>query len=594
MVKFLAVLSSLLFAAQIFASTENVLKNGLVKPTVKDPLINEVVSFKPIKDHHFNLEAPQECGKDSTIDPTAKTITCQFHNSGDRKVRLSVCDNAKKYCKQEMIDVLVRNKKSGTPRIKTAPKAETVAMQTKTKKLLMSSFKSMSPSEAIQAASTKKAVLAMVSAEWCPPCNLLKEFLLPTLEFKEATKDLLLVYVDGDSPESDAWKPFLKSRFYPTFVVLNKDLESVALYTSDINENLSNLKKGLDSLSDPYVDLITRVDARISGGFFQKTKDIFNSDESIKADEERLLDYLGSRAKILDQIKYMKAFSKTEYASKILVAEQMAIMFGERTTEDGSDSKLTETEKKIQEESLMRSLLDLSVEENDLYSYHLQKFCSMTQNEKVKKNSKDCLLYSKRLITKLEKVKRTKSEQLKILGEAQKNDSLAGLYKSLGNNKKAESYADLCFQKYQNLYKFSPLKERSRSVRFQQLYCLKNKKDSKKNEFKLLSSLVKDYPFEETFQRKLASYYLKKKDYKKAREYNEKALRYSYGAMWAYNMGTKSDILEGENKKDDALSVLDEALKEVVLDKDGRSSNTIKMLRGKYEALKSALSAKKL
>ncbi len=572
-------------------SIEETLKGGLVKPAVKDPLINEVVTYKPIKDHHFNLEAPQECGKESTIDPTARQITCQFHDSGNRQVRLSVCDNAKKYCKQEIIDVAVRQKKSGTPRIKTAPTSETVKMQKKTKELLMASFKSMSPDEAKQAVSTKKAALALVSTDWCPPCNMAKEFLLPTDTFKNATEDLLLIYVDGDSPDADAWAPILKSRFYPTFIVLNKDLESVGLF-SDISSDthIEELNKSLALLNDPYSALESRVNERISGGFLQKVKDIFTSEESIDMDQKRLLSYLRARAKLKEEIKYMKAFSPEKYKNELLMAEQKTFLFGQQ------DPKLSDEDATKRKEELSKVALDLPIKGNDFYSYSLQSFCASTQNKETKENSKECLDYIAKYKTYLDKNKKEDWDKIlpseRLISEASYFSKKASLAELSNNKEEIKTNYASCFQAYNKLYQHSPLKTKSRSVRLQQLYCLTDDDSQSEEKFKVLTSLVKDYPFEETFQRKLASHYLKKKDYKTAAKYNEKALKYSYGALWAYNMSAKAKIQQGLKKDKEALLTLEEALGEFVLEKEGRSSSTIKMLRGQYEALKTSLQKK--
>lgn len=581
-------------------STEKALKEGLVKPAVTDPLINEVVTYKPIADHHFNLEAPQDCGEQGTMDPTAREITCQFHTSGKRQVRLSVCDNAKKYCKQEIIKVTVRKQKSGTPRIKTAPTAETLKMQKETKKLLMASFKTMSPDVARQAVSTKKAALALVSTDWCPPCNMAKEFLLPTKAFKEATKDMLLIYVDGDSPASDEWKPLLKSRFYPTFIVLNKDLESISLFSdSDIKTNTKNISNALNHLGDSYSDLEDRIEGRVSDSLFQKVKDFFVSKESLDLDQKRFLKYLEARGKMKEKLSYMKAFAKNsakgKYTDELIITEQKMLLFGQQ------DKSLSEEDASARKSEIEKATLELSPEGNDFYEYALGSFCRSTQVEvdgkKDKVNSKECTSYIDKYAAHLKTSFKKDWEQLsqaeQALATAQNFSTMASVAETRGNKNAAKKYYASCFDAYTQLYKFTPLKEKSRSVRLQQLYCLGDEETSKEK-FKVLTSLVKDYPFEETFQRKLASYHLKNKDYQKAADYNSKALKYSYGAMWAYNMSSKAKILKGLKKDSEALTTLEKALQEFVLEKEGRNSRTIKMLRGQYEALKTQIEKKTL
>ncbi len=579
MLKFILCLNLLALANT--SKTMDSLKGGLVQAAIKDPLINEVIIYKPIKEHHFNLEAPQGCGENSTINATARQITCQFHDSGNKKVRLSVCDNEKKYCKQELIDVSVRPKKSGTPRIKTSPVLETLKMQKKTKQLLMFSFKSMSPDEAKQAVSTKKAAIVLVSTEWCPPCNMVKEFLLPAEEFKAITKDFLLVYVDGDDPKADAWSSILKSRFYPTFVVLNKNLESVGLFSDITLKDFSKkLAASLKVLGDPYKSLETRIKNRLSGNFFQKARDLFKAKSVIESDEKRFLDYLSARGKTKEQIKYIKAFGSEKYKDELLLAQQQDFLFGVQ------EASLSKEEVKLQRNNRGKTLLSQPIKDKDYYFYVLKSFCESSQNNTL---SKECLDYLKNYSIYLDKNRQSHWSKLsqaeQILSEARYFKLKASLSKILENKETTKKYYASCFSTYKKLYPYSPLKEKSRSIRFQQLGCLTDD-DSTDKSLKVLTSLVRDYPFEETFQRKLTSYYLKKKDYNKALDYNKKALTYSYGSLWAYNMSLKAKILQGLKQNQEALVTLERALKELVLEKEGRPSKVINMLRSEYEKLK--------
>ncbi|MEM7646201.1 MAG: hypothetical protein AAF203_04780, partial [Pseudomonadota bacterium] len=77
-------------------TTADSLKKDLSTMSISSPLINEMVAIDPITDHHFNLEAPQNCGEKASIDKNARKIICQFHDSGTHKVTVSVCDNQKR------------------------------------------------------------------------------------------------------------------------------------------------------------------------------------------------------------------------------------------------------------------------------------------------------------------------------------------------------------------------------------------------------------------------------------------------------------------------------------------------------------------
>ena len=140
-----------------------------------------------------------------------------------------------------------------------------------------------------------------------------------------------------------------------------------------------------------------------------------------------------------------------------------------------------------------------------------------------------------------------------------------------------------CVQDFDKLYDVTPLSKKSRSVRIEQIGCLKGENQS----VELLKSLVKDYPYEETFHRKLAKHYAKSKNYQKALENNQKAIDYSYGYMWIYNVADRADYLRKMSKDKEALHLVEFALSEVVLNKeDIRSNNALKSLRVQYDALK--------
>jgi len=103
---------------------------------------------------------------------------------------------------------------------------------------------------------------------------------------------------------------------------------------------------------------------------------------------------------------------------------------------------------------------------------------------------------------------------------------------------------------------------------------------------KVLIELIADYPFEETFYRKLSSFYHSKDEFPKALAANEKALKYSYGKMWLYNVLKKSEILKALNKDKEAYAILEKALDEVSIEKESRDGVVLKMVRNQYEELK--------
>ncbi|MEO0336775.1 MAG: thioredoxin family protein, partial [Pseudomonadota bacterium] len=210
-----------LFLARSQAATSDQnrekMKQTLVTVDVEAPLVNEFVEIKPIENHHFNLEAPQDCGRAGIMEPSARKVICQYRQAGESKVTVSVCDNDKNYCKQEYIDVAVQKGKDEKARLLKPGTEKTLKMQKQQKSLLLSGFKALAPAEVKAVLGKEKGVLVLVSTEWCPPCNMLKEFMTSQEGFRQVTKDYLLVYVDGDSNMANQWRDLLDSHVYPTF-----------------------------------------------------------------------------------------------------------------------------------------------------------------------------------------------------------------------------------------------------------------------------------------------------------------------------------------------------------------------------------------
>lgn len=556
---YIAIIFSFLMPAK--ANLKEQLKKGLIQPSTSNPLINEVVEYRPIDGHHFNLEAPQDCGGDSSIKTTAKKISCQFHSDGEREVIVSVCDHKKTYCKQEKVKALVQKVKSTQSKIKESPSLQTLKMQKGMKDKVLSRFKEMTPDEAVQAIPMKKAALVMISAEWCPPCNQAKEFMLQTQIFKDATKNLLLIYVDGDSPSSEAWNQKLQTRYYPSFVVLNNDLERVSVFSDgDTETHIRKLTEALNNLNDPLNYLFQRVEERQEGGFLRKLKDLLYSEEDIVQDNKRYIEYLASVAKYNDVLTYLEKIEPSKEYDRIRMESYYM----------SSNDK---------DEEFLESFLNQDPSETSFYYYALKDYCEKTKKEEV--FSKACFGYKENFLKSLT-INESWPEEEKKLYTAVFSKVKARLSDFFGESNTQALYAQ-CVSDYNDLYTVTPLGKRSRSVRIEQIACLKGDSQS----IEILNSLAEDYPFEETFHRKLAKQYAKKKQFDLALEYNQKAIDYSYGYMWIYNVAERANYLRQASKQKEALALVESAMSEVILNKeDPRVNSALKSLRAQYDALR--------
>ena len=575
------------------------LKKGLLKSFTENPLINEIVNYQPIEEHHFNLEAPQECGKDSSIKATAKTISCQFHSDGEREVVVSVCDHKKTYCKQEKIKAVVQKIKSTQPKIKENPNLKTLKMQRRVKEKIIARFKVMTPDEAIQAISTKQAALVMISADWCPPCNQVTEFTLQTEVFKNATKDLLLIYVDGDNPASEVWTQKLKTKYYPSFVVLNQNLDRVSVFSSiNSKKHVERLNRALKNLNDPLDALAQRIEERKRGDFLRKIKDFFYSNENLIRDQKRHIEYLAAVGKYDEVLSYLESvnakgvFKDIEMKSYYLSSKEKDEEFLEAFLDLNLNQNLNQnSDPNSNSNSNLNSNSDSDSESNSdpdpdpdpssYYYYVLRDYCEKTKVEED--FSKACQSYKENYIQSL-KVKESWPKQEKMLMGARYSKIKAHLADFFNEEKsKTKSLYARCVQDFDKLYEISPLGKKSRFIRIEQVDCLK----SEGEEVEVLKSLAQDYPFEETFHRKLATHYAKNKAFKKALASNQNAIDYSYGYMWIYNVAERANYLRKVSKNKEALTLVEFALSEVVLNKeDTRLNRALKSLRAQYNALR--------
>lgn len=570
--------------------TQEQIKNSLIQDSISKPLINERVAFKPIEKHHFNLEAPQSCGEEASIEKTATKIECQFHSSGVKKVVVSVCDDKKVYCKQEQRSLTVLEQKSSTPRMKMPPQEDTQKMQNETKAKLMNDFHQYRVEEAIEAMKGKKGGLVLVSTDWCPPCNMVKEFLLPRDEFKSLTKDYTLIYVDGDGPLMTQWRNQLKTFYYPSFVIVDQNAKLVDLKTSYIKlfEFKDLFEKSTEDLSNNIESLQARVDARVKGSFARKILDYFKGKEFVAVDNLRWIDYLSSVARFSDQLKYIDQLGADQYPLKRLSAMYSSVWFGKKSSE--FDLKTREKKKREIADKMLNTDFNRNLSEYWMVESVIEEHCGAGGEDK-----KDQIVTKERcqvLIAKLRDDAKAKKQESwerftkaeKLIAGAQLAYSEAGLFKLEGNKDKERSAKKICQAMWAMAEEFSPLKNKSRTARIESLKCIP--KDEIEQSQKVVESLVKDYPYEYTFHTKLAKIFMKKKSFEKALKANSKAVRYAYGDSWAAALTQRVDILKALGRSSEALSLLEKSMGEISLDADSNKNWFMNKVRAQIKELK--------
>ncbi|MBI3563634.1 MAG: thioredoxin family protein [Elusimicrobia bacterium] len=203
------------------AAAASAAEPSLLKDRPTSGLLDEVVELRPAAGHHFNVEAPQKCGGEKPLEVLPRRVRCQLKSAGKFPVLVSVCDDAKTFCRQESFDISVRGA--------SGAKASPMTAAPKGGRKAPEGFVDNDPAAA-QALARKDGKLLFIDfyGIWCPPCNDLEEHAYPAPEFKAAAKDFVLVGLDADTPGSHDWKSRFKVGGYPTLVIADADLREVA------------------------------------------------------------------------------------------------------------------------------------------------------------------------------------------------------------------------------------------------------------------------------------------------------------------------------------------------------------------------------
>ncbi len=95
------------------------------------------------------------------------------------------------------------------------------------------------------AAATKqqKHIILYWGAEWCPPCNDLKDQVFSHSEFSQFASRYIMVYLDGDSEGAQTWGEKLKVSGYPTVVLM--DPKGTELFRFSSGMDFAEFKKAI-------------------------------------------------------------------------------------------------------------------------------------------------------------------------------------------------------------------------------------------------------------------------------------------------------------------------------------------------------------
>ncbi|MFH2202468.1 MAG: thioredoxin domain-containing protein [Elusimicrobiota bacterium] len=188
-------------------------------------LANEVLTLKPAAEHHFEMQAPQKCADFPFELKTPRVMRCQVTAPGTHRLELSVCDDKRTYCKFVKFAATAEAPKGYAG--SAAAKKSVLQPPTHAHPPLPGFIMNDTGKALTEAEAGGKLLFIDFYGIWCPPCNMLEEYVYKKRPFLDATKDMVRVMLDADSDLSWEWKAHFKVGGYPTIIIANEKLEEI-------------------------------------------------------------------------------------------------------------------------------------------------------------------------------------------------------------------------------------------------------------------------------------------------------------------------------------------------------------------------------
>lgn len=550
----------ILLIAQVWAAGPT----SLVRYFPSEVLANEVVEFTPVKDHHFSIEAPQNCGSGVINEKNPRIIKCQFSILGQTQASLNVCDDKKTYCRPLQLKINVTGSEIGNR--ETLTKNE--QRNKKLKHALTPGFILGSVAEITKLAAQKnQPVFVMISTDWCPPCNEAKEFLLSTQAFQAVTEKWIKVYVDGDSLGAMQWNEAMPFHYFPSFIFLSPKMQEIGRFTGEIRQTeFANWAKlQATRVDDPILELKARVMARRFKKWGQKIRDFWDriSPAGRLADEERLLAWAFDRD---DDSLSRELIDRDRFPS--LKNEILHFQLAELEKREQFEN----IDLKSQKISLYKMLLEASFK-GEHWSANLQTLCETDVLE--------CKKFLDKIPLRVDLLEREN-----VLYPAEKESRMADeyyyiaeIYQTLKDKVRLKHFAAKCIEHFDAMRSIGLLKI-SRAGHQGMVACLELSEDFKREE-KTLNALIEAYPEEQTFLWRMARMQRKQKKNLAALVTLQKAEKLAYGYNWFTLQILKAELYLDLKKPGEARKVLDKTLAEIQLDtsRDNRNQGLVARLR---------------
>lgn len=272
--------------------------NSLVQgPLPKNIQVNEAIALTPIKNHSFNTDAPQRCGKEKPQKVTEQSVECVFKKPGKFEIRTAICDAQKTYCKIEYHPIQVNGKhvyKNSIWDHSSQNEQKILGEKISIKSQMRNGFYYNSPQEAFKKAkSENKKLFINFYAIWCPPCNKLDELVFSQQHFQTSSNKYIKLKLDVDAPSSWELMKHFTIQSFPTTIIANPNLDEISR------------RVGFHSVQDlsRWIHIFHKKKYPTVKELENKEKIFVKNEKRYKLKLERLL------ASYMERRKYQKAFT---------------------------------------------------------------------------------------------------------------------------------------------------------------------------------------------------------------------------------------------------------------------------------------------
>ncbi|PCI33021.1 MAG: hypothetical protein COB53_12290 [Elusimicrobia bacterium] len=523
---------------------------GLELLSAKPPTrlrLNEVLEFKPAEGHYFNLKAPQNCAEFDFQTKSPRVLRCQITEPGTHAIALSVCDDKATYCRFAKFPVIADAPK-GWKAGKSVRKATHAAP--KGVRHPIPGFVDNDPEKALAMAKKDgKLLLIDFYGIWCPPCNMLDEYVYKEKKFQDASSDLVRVALDADAPLSWDWKAKFKVGGYPTVIIADAELNEIGRIVGyrPVGSYLKWMSEQ-KALRDEPIEKALKAELTL-------------------ARKRRLGEWRYNRREYTEAIKLLEGVKDKDLLETYWVAKQKkAAKEKEKTAENEALKVLIEKFP----DSISYAGRVLSYAEVDK-KYASSRFDSVLANLKRWRNSP--------------KLDATGYE------EGDLYDLEADIWAERGDEKKKIVAYTKASEYYKTLAAKSSLLV-ARAANMSRAYFLRVSGDVEGAK-KLYEALASAYSNEFTFNYSYASTLRKLKEFDKAYGFIKKAEANAYGDNWLRAIHLKAKIEIALKRPSDAIKTLELGLAEAVIpsNTDVRTYRYVERLRNLLTDLESGKKA---